>query len=38
MNDYEIYKKAAQLLERGENIALITVISNNGLNSWKSRL
>ena len=30
MNDYEIYKKAAQLLERGENIALITVISTTG--------
>jgi len=30
MNDLEIYKKAALLLRRGENIALITVISTTG--------
>lgn len=30
MNDLEIYKKAAQVLGRGENIALITVISTTG--------
>jgi xanthine dehydrogenase accessory factor len=30
MNDLAIYKKAALLLERGENIALITVISTTG--------
>ncbi|MHC4463177.1 MAG: XdhC family protein [Planctomycetota bacterium] len=30
MNDHEIYKKAALLLKRGENIALITVISTTG--------
>ena len=30
MNDLEIYKKAAQVLETGENIALITVISTTG--------
>jgi len=30
MNDLEIYKKAAQALRTGENIALITVISTTG--------
>jgi len=30
MNDNELYKKAAQLLGKGENIALITVISTTG--------
>jgi xanthine dehydrogenase accessory factor len=30
MNDHEIYKKAALLLEKGENIALITAISTTG--------
>ncbi|MBA7644704.1 putative xanthine dehydrogenase subunit A [subsurface metagenome] len=30
MNDLEIYKKAAQVLRTGENIALITVISTMG--------
>ncbi|MHC4457569.1 MAG: XdhC family protein [Planctomycetota bacterium] len=30
MNDPEIYKKAAQVLKKGENIALITVISTSG--------
>ncbi|UCF42878.1 MAG: XdhC family protein [Planctomycetota bacterium] len=30
MNDREIYSKAAQLLEAGQNIALITVISTTG--------
>ena len=30
MNDLEIYKKAAQVLRTGENIALITVISTTG--------
>jgi len=30
MNDLEIYKKAAQVLEKGGNIALITVISTTG--------
>jgi xanthine dehydrogenase accessory factor len=30
MNDLEIYKKAAQVLKKGENIALITVISTTG--------
>jgi xanthine dehydrogenase accessory factor len=30
MNDLEIYKKAALILDRGENIALITVISTTG--------
>ncbi|MEE9193132.1 MAG: XdhC family protein [Thermodesulfobacteriota bacterium] len=30
MNDLEIYKKAALVLDRGENIALITVISTTG--------
>jgi xanthine dehydrogenase accessory factor len=30
MNDLEIYKKAAQILGKGENIALITVISTTG--------
>ncbi len=30
MNDLEIYKKAAQILRTGENIALITVISTTG--------
>jgi xanthine dehydrogenase accessory factor len=30
MNDLEIYKKAVQVLERGENIALVTVISTTG--------
>jgi xanthine dehydrogenase accessory factor len=30
MRDLEIYKKAAQLLRTGENIALITVISTTG--------
>lgn len=30
MNDLEVYKKAAELLKKGENIALITVISTTG--------
>ncbi|MCK4821412.1 XdhC family protein, partial [bacterium] len=30
MNDLEIYKKAAQLLSAGENVALVTVISTTG--------
>jgi xanthine dehydrogenase accessory factor len=30
MNDRQIYKKAAQLLETGQNIALVTVISTTG--------
>lgn len=30
MNDLEIYKKAAQLLSVGENVALVTVISTTG--------
>jgi len=30
MNDLEIYKKAAEVLKKGENIALITVISTTG--------
>jgi xanthine dehydrogenase accessory factor len=30
MNDHEIYKKATLLLEKGENIALITAISTTG--------
>ncbi len=30
MNDRPIYKKAAQLLEAGQNIALVTVISTTG--------
>jgi len=30
MNDRQIYKKAAQLLEAGRNIALVTVISTTG--------
>lgn len=30
MNDREIYSKAARLLEAGQNIALITVISTTG--------
>jgi len=30
MNDLEVYKKAAQVLKKGENIALITVISTTG--------
>ena len=30
MNDLEIYRKAAELLESGENSALATVISTNG--------
>jgi xanthine dehydrogenase accessory factor len=30
MNDFKIYKKAAEVLKTGENIALITVISTTG--------
>jgi xanthine/CO dehydrogenase XdhC/CoxF family maturation factor len=30
MNDRQIYEKAAQLLETGQNIALVTVISTTG--------
>jgi xanthine dehydrogenase accessory factor len=30
MNDLEVYKKAARVLKKGENIALITVISTTG--------
>ncbi len=30
MNDLEVYKKAAQVLKKGENVALITVISTTG--------
>ncbi len=30
MNDRQIYKKAAQLLEAGQNVALVTVISATG--------
>jgi len=30
MNDLEVYKKAISVLSRGENIALITVISTTG--------
>ena len=30
MNDLKIYKKAAEVLKTGENIALITVISTTG--------
>ncbi|MFC1739771.1 XdhC family protein [Planctomycetota bacterium] len=30
MNDLQIYRKAAQLLKKGRNIALVTIISTTG--------